>query len=94
MVSIEALSIGTLALAMLAVGYVMAFRADRALAVQERYAERVSWRPPSEDPEYYEATRSHRAWVLRLGGGVLLVVGSLLFAVSVYATVFVDSFPQ
>jgi hypothetical protein len=59
----------------------------------ERAAERLSWAPPSEHPDYYEETRVNRIWTSRFGGTVLLFVGSLLLAVAVYARLFVDSFP-
>ena len=85
---------GVLALAILSVGYLFAFRVERAIAFQERYAEAISWKTPSEDPAYYEETREHRWKVFQLGGGVLLSVGTLLFTVSMYATFFVESFPQ
>lgn len=92
--SLESLSLGVLAVVFLGVGYVFTFRVEAALAIQERYAEAVSWNPPSEAPGHYENTREHREGVFRLGGGVLLAVGALLLAVSTYGTFFVESFPQ
>ncbi|WP_121821989.1 hypothetical protein [Halostella salina] len=92
--SIESITIGVLALLTLGVGCVFAVRAEVALALQERFAEAVSWKPPSENPEYYDDLRERREWVFRFGGTVLLVVGTLLLAASVYAMVFVDSFPR
>lgn len=78
----------------LGVGYVFTFHVETALAFQERYAETVSWRPPSENPEYYEDTREHQRGIFQLGGVVLLAVGALLLVVSMYGTFFVESFPQ
>ena len=57
-------------------------------------AEAASWKPPSEDPDHYEDTHEHRQGVFQMGGGVLLAVGTLLLAVSIYGTFFVESFPQ
>jgi len=82
-----------LALGTLGVGATFAFRTEIAIALQKRAAERVSSTPPSENPEFYDETRKHRLWTFRFGGVVLLVVGVLLLAVSVYGTVVVDSFP-
>lgn len=92
--SLESISLGVLALVLLGVGYVFVFRVERALSLQERYAEAASWKPPSEDPDHYEDTREHRQGVFQMGGGVLLAVGTLLLAVSIYGTFFVESFPQ
>ncbi|QKY20187.1 hypothetical protein B4589_007260 [Halolamina sp. CBA1230] len=87
------IAVWILALGTLGVGAVLAFRVERALALQERFAEWISWVPPSENPAYYDDTREYREWTFRFGGAVLLVVGCLLLAVAVYGTVFVESFP-
>jgi hypothetical protein len=94
MVSLESVTLGVLSLLHLGAGYLFAFRVETALAIQRRYAEAVSWKRPSDDPAYYQETRDHRKGIFQLGGGVLIVVGALLLAVSVYATVFAESFPQ
>lgn len=93
-VSIESLSVGVLALLILGTGYVFTLRVETALALQERYAEAISWKPPSDDPAYYDEMRTHRREVFQFGGGVLLVVGGLLLAVAIYATLFVGYLPQ
>ena len=82
-----------LALGTLGVGVAVAFRTERAIALQERAAERVSSTPPSESPGLYDETREHRRWTFRFGGVVLLIVGSLLLAVSVYVTFLAPSAP-
>lgn len=82
-----------LALGILALGAGLAFRAGTAIRVQERLAERISWAPPSDHPDYYDDTREHRLWTFRFGGTVLLVVGACLLAVAAYATLFLESFP-
>lgn len=92
--SLESISLGGLAVVLFSTGYLFTVQVETALAVQERYAETVSWKPPSNNPEYYDDLREHRLWVFRLGGVALLVVGTLLLVVALYATFFVESFPQ
>lgn len=92
--SLESIALGALAVVFLGSGYVCIVRVEMAPAFQEQAAEAISWRPPSEDPEYYKDTQEHRQGVFQLGGGVLLTVGALLLAVSIYGTFFVDSFPR
>ncbi|WP_135821484.1 hypothetical protein [Halostella litorea] len=89
--STVSVGLGAFALALLGLGYALAFRVETALALQERYAESVSWKPPSEDPEHYEDLREQRAWTFRLGGAVLLAVGTFLLAVTLYGTFFAAS---
>ena len=91
--SLTSVGLSVFALGLLGLGYVCAFRVETALAVQRRYAEALSSMPPSEQPEYYEDTREHRAWVFRMGGVVLLGVGTVLLSMVVYGTLFVASFP-
>jgi hypothetical protein len=86
MVSPASIALAVLALVTLGLGYVFAFRVETALAFQRRYAETVSWAPPSENPEYYETTADHRKGVFRFGGTVLLLVGTFLLAMLVYGT--------
>jgi len=93
-VSLALLTIGALGLGTLGIGGVFVLRTEVALAYQERYAEALSSTPPSENPGYYAETREHRKWVFRLGGAVLAAVGAVLLAVSVYGTLFVESFPR
>ena len=93
MVSPTLIALWALALGTVGLGAGFAFRPETALTVQEWAAERVSWAPPSEHPDYYDDTRQHRLWTFRFGGTVLLVVGSFLLATAVYATAFVESFP-
>lgn len=93
MVSPALIALWVLALGTLGVATALAFRAESAVQIQERAAERLSWAPPSEHPDYYAETREHRIWTFRFGGTVLLLAGSLLLAAAVYATLFVDSFP-
>lgn len=92
--SLESISLGVLALVLLGVGSVFVFRVETALNFQERYAEAVSWKPPSEDPAHYEDTREHRQGIFQIGGVVLLAVGTMLLAVSIYGTFFLESFPR
>ncbi|NHX37358.1 MULTISPECIES: hypothetical protein [Halolamina] len=93
MVAPTQVALWLLALATLGVGATFVFRTETALALQKRVAERLSWAPPSEHPDYYEDTREHRRWTFRFGGVVLLLVGVLLLGVSVYGTFFVASVP-
>ncbi|WP_435344891.1 hypothetical protein [Haloarchaeobius sp. HRN-SO-5] len=93
MVSLEMVVLAAVALLLLGLGYVFAFRVETALAFQRRYAEAVSSAPPSEQPEYYEDTAEHREWTFRFGGVVLLMVGAFLLAMSVYGAFFVGSSP-
>jgi len=93
MVSLTAVGLGVFALGLLALGYVCACRVETALAVQRRYAEALSSMPPSEHPKYYEDTREHRAWVFRLGGAVLLGVGTVLRSLVAYGALFGASGP-
>lgn len=92
--SLEALAIGFLGLAQVALGALFVFRVETTLALQERVAERVSSHPPSENPAFYENTADYRSQVFRLGGAVLLFLGVGLVAVSIYALLFVPSFPN
>ena len=89
----ESVLLSVLALTLLGLGYVFAFRVERAIAFQRRYAEALSSTPPSENPEYYEETYEHRKGVFRIGGAVLLAVGVLVLAMAVYGTFFVGSSP-
>jgi ferric-dicitrate binding protein FerR (iron transport regulator) len=83
-----------MAAVVLGVGYVLVFRVEIALALQERFAEAASWKPPSEDPEYYEDMRPHRRAVFRLGGSVVLAVGAMLLAMWIYGTFVLGPPPQ
>lgn len=91
---LESISLGGLAVVLISTGYLFTVQTETALAFQERYAATVSWKSPSGNPEYYDDMREHRLWIFRLGGVALLVVGTLLLVVAVYATFFVESFPQ
>lgn len=64
--SLESIALGALALVFLGVGYVFVFRVETALRFQRRYAEAVSRKPPSENPEYYESTCELRKGVFSL----------------------------
>lgn len=91
--SLDLIAPGVLILILLGVGYLFAFRVEKAIAFQRRYAESLSSTPPSENPEFYEESYGHRKAVFRLGGGVLLAVGVFLLTILVYGTVVVDASP-
>ncbi|MDG5775441.1 hypothetical protein VB773_11210 [Haloarculaceae archaeon H-GB2-1] len=77
-----------LALIVASLGCVLVFHVETAMALQRRYAETVSWAPPSEHPEYYGKTAAHRKGVFQFGGVVLLLVGISLLTLIVYGTFF------
>ncbi|MFW5939891.1 MAG: hypothetical protein ACOCQU_05525 [Halolamina sp.] len=61
-------AIWLLALGTLGAGAVIAFRTGTALALEEWFAERISWAPPAEHPDHYDDTREPRLWTFRFGG--------------------------
>ena len=88
--SLESVSLGALAFIVLSVGYMLMFNVEALLPLQEQYTETARSTSPSEDLEDNEDSRAHRQEILRLGGGVLFVVGALLFVTSMYLMFLVE----
>jgi hypothetical protein len=91
--SLTTITIALLGVCTFGTGFVFALQTDLALRFQRRYAEAASSVPPSENPEFYDATEDHRTAVFRIGGTVLLVVGTGLLAVATYAAFFASTPP-
>lgn len=88
MVPTSALPFALVPLATVGVGVALLLRVERALDLQEAYAERFGTVTPSETPGYYQQTREWRRQVLQVGGGVLVAVGLLLLVVVVSGVLF------